>query len=737
MFAVPPGFTAKRSGTPVVVASMWGVGYSDRGQIHGEAEYYFDPTPVYSGIDFSKVKSVIGQNCHVIKTDGTLWGWGQNLAGQVGDGTTIAKSSPVQLGTQSNWSMVATGGLYSMAIDAAGKLYGWGSQTNGVLGTGSSSGARSVIFQIGTLTNWAQVSAGRSHTSAVKTDGTLWSWGDNQVGALGDGTIIAKNSPVQIGLLTDWRQVSVGDLFAMATKSDGTLWGWGFGSGGRLGNGATGNISSPVQIGTLTDWLSVECNISGAVAIKSNGTVWTWGGGLQGQLGDSTTVAKSSPVQVGTLSWAYASTGMDNSNTTSNIIDYGIQGGHLYSWGSNAANALGISSTATLMSSPVQIGTRTDWAWAHQGAGPSYFGDTSGNLFAVGKNIELCMLRDFRKSNVTQLSSTTWSKISVGQKHAVAIKSDGSMWTWGDNQSFQLAAAKITNTVDFRMNAIQIGSGQSWAYCYAGSDNTFAVRADNTLWVCGSNIGSPLGDGTAAVKSVLTQIGSLTNWKTVVSSRDSNPSTFAIKTDGTLWAWGSATGGKFGDGTAVSKSVPTQIGTLTDWATVATDQATTIAVKSDGTLWSWGSASNGARGAVGSVSSPVQVGTAVNWAKVDLNWQTTGAVTTDGKLFMWGLGTSGQIGDGTIITKSVPTQIGTLTTWADVKVGLSSIYALKTDGTVWAWGSNSVGQLGNGTLTNTSSPIQIGTHTDWVAITAGGYAAGTYTGATMLGIRHE
>jgi len=156
------------------------------------------------------------------------------------------------------------------------------------------------------LTDWDTLSCNNTHTLAVKTDGTLWAWGSNSFGFLGDGTTIDRLSPVQIGSLTDWSKVATNSQGAsMAIKTDGTLWSWGYNTTyGELGLGDKTNRSSPVQVGALTDWADVKGSYDCFWAIKTDGTLWAWGRNQFGQLGLGDIVDRSSPVQVGSsTSW--------------------------------------------------------------------------------------------------------------------------------------------------------------------------------------------------------------------------------------------------------------------------------------------------------------------------------------------------------------------------------------------------------------------------------------------------
>ena len=193
--------------------------------------------------------------------EGEMWGSGGGHSGKLGDGTTVSKSSPVQVGSISNFTDAAVGNGSVYGITADGKLYAWGEGTNGALGHGNVT-SYSVPTQVGALTDWARIYAEQrgTHAYAIKTDGTLWAWGQNANGALGLGDVVSRSSPVQVGALTDWDFLypTSTDL-VMAVKTDGTLWGWGSNLTwpGILGTSTAVAYSSPVQIGALTTYQAI------------------------------------------------------------------------------------------------------------------------------------------------------------------------------------------------------------------------------------------------------------------------------------------------------------------------------------------------------------------------------------------------------------------------------------------------------------------------------------------------
>lgn len=292
-----------------------------------------------------------------IKSDGTLWCWGDNLRGQLGNNTVTHRSSPIQtIAFGTNWKVCAGGPLTSFAIKTDGTLWSWGSGTNGVLGnnaiTHRSSPAQTVAFG----TNWKSVAAG-AHALAIKTDGTLWCWGLNNVGQLGDNTRTHRSSPVQVvGFATNWKQVSAGYRTSGGVKTDGTLWMWGEGADGRLGRDSTADASSPVQtIAFGTNWKQVACGFRHTGAVKTDGTLWMWGLNIDGNLGTNDLVHRSSPIQTIAYGNNWKNVACKASYTIATKTD-----GTLWGWGLNTYGFLGDNSSIP-KSSPVQVGSLNTW----------------------------------------------------------------------------------------------------------------------------------------------------------------------------------------------------------------------------------------------------------------------------------------------------------------------------------------------------------------------------------------
>jgi hypothetical protein len=177
--------------------------------------------------------------------------------------------------------------------------FAWGANETGQLGNGTTTQRWTPGRVIGTGAVWTKVSARGAHTVALKTNGTLWAWGYNEYGQLGDGTTIDRLRPVRV-LGTGWASVTAGLGFTVGVRKDGALWAWGNNHVGELGDGTTTNRSRPVRIGTGTNWASVSAGGDHTVAVKTDGTLWAWGWNVYGRLGDGTTATRATPVRIGT-----------------------------------------------------------------------------------------------------------------------------------------------------------------------------------------------------------------------------------------------------------------------------------------------------------------------------------------------------------------------------------------------------------------------------------------------------
>ncbi|MBS1534699.1 MAG: T9SS type A sorting domain-containing protein [Bacteroidetes bacterium] len=350
---------------------------------------------------------------------------------------------------------------------------------------------------------WSQIAAGEYHTLAIKSDGTLWAWGNNDYGQLGDGTTINKSIPTQIGSDTDWMAIDAAGSNSMALKSNGTLWAWGNNNLGLIGDGNHGDgvfNTLPTQIGFDTDWVKFAIK---SFAIKSNGTLWGWGYNLDGRLGTGDNLPHYTPVQIGAESdWIDINTG-PNQNLA-------LKSNHsLWGWGMNKSGSLAIGepSETFIITTPTQTGNNSiDWQKIEVGGCcSSKMIKTDGSLWAMGlgSNGNLGNGDVVSVNTPTQVGiETDWNTISTSN-HSCGIKSNGTLWAWGYNGAGQIGDGTTIN----RTTPVQVGTDKTWLSVKAGANYTVAISDDHTLYAWGYNNKGQLGDGTLQTRNTITQIG--------------------------------------------------------------------------------------------------------------------------------------------------------------------------------------------------------------------------------------
>jgi len=664
------------------------------------------PTPSDTGNLWCMVRSGTAHSVG-LRTDRTLWAWGENEYGQLGDGTISDKTTPQQVGSDDDWAYTdAGGGGYSysghtVAIKNDGTLWTWGSGYEGQLGTGYH-WSQTVPLKVGTEQDWVFVSAGMRHTMAIKSDGSLWAFGDNSWGKLGDGTLDDAFEPVRIGTDTDWIAVLAGANHTVALKTDGSLWAWGSNGNGELGDGTTTATRTPKRIGTVTDWRSVAAGSGQTMAIREDGSLWGWGWNRWGKLGDDTTDDRYLPIRIGTDNdWVLVTAGSEHVLALKS-------GGSVWTWGNGGIGELG-DGTAGSRYVPTRCGTDSDWSALYAGQSHIFGIKSSGVLLGWGSNhVHQLGYGSVDKYNTPGPvnSDTDWSVLSGGNDHTMAVKNDGTLWGWGDNRYGELGNGTVVGLPE----PTRIGSSSDWESVAAGSDYTLALKTDGSLWGWGRNDSGQLGDGTTTGKRVPKRIGTDADWHSIHAGASHSS---AIKDDGTLWGWGrNLYVGAVGDGTTENRTSPVRIGSDNDWSIVAPGYLHTVAIRTDGSLWAWGDNGTGqlGDGTTEDRYSPVRIGNDTDWTAVsaggDNNRGHSLALKSDGSLWAWGYGGSGQLGDDTGNGYHTPIRIGNDTDWVAVTAFGYSSAALKSDGSLWTWGSNYSGQLGHGdTWRATPAPV--------------------------------
>jgi alpha-tubulin suppressor-like RCC1 family protein len=344
----------------LITPELWSWGWNIYGQLGNNTSVDRSiPVTTFAGETNWKQISTGRFNTAAIKTDGTLWGWGLNGSGQLGDNTSVNRSTPVTtFAGGTNWKQIACGNNHTAAIKTDGTLWTWGSNFNGELGDNTTTNRLTPVTTFAGGTNWKQVSGGSGHTAAIKTDGTLWTWGYNIFGQLGNNTTTHRSTPVTtFAGGTNWKQVSGGGTHTAAIKTDGTLWTWGSNSNGQLGDNTGTTRSTPVTtFAGGTNWKQVAGGGLHIAAIKTDGTLWTWGYNIFGQLGDNTTTNRSIPVTTfaGGTTWKQVDGG--DSYTAAIKTD-----GTLWGWGVGGSGQLGDNTTTNRTTPVTTFAGGTNW----------------------------------------------------------------------------------------------------------------------------------------------------------------------------------------------------------------------------------------------------------------------------------------------------------------------------------------------------------------------------------------
>jgi alpha-tubulin suppressor-like RCC1 family protein len=659
-----------------------------------------------------------------IHDDGTLWATGDNARGQLGTGSTASQPAWVKVGSATNWVRVAAGAQHSLALQANGTLWAWGDNTAGQLGIGTNSGTGFVATPTQVPGIYTQLAAGNAHSLALQANGTLWAWGDNFYGQLGNtannATHAPNPTPVQVGNVI-YTQLAAGYDFDLALRQDGTLWAWGRNTYGQLGNsthtGTDDATPTPTQVGGAV-YTQLAAGQYHSLALQADGSLYAWGNNFYGQLGTATgtgaNTANPTPTQVpGTYTRLAAGLGHSLALQAT---------GSLYAWGDNAAGQLGTGSGAP-SATPTQVpGTYVQLA---AGASHALALQANGGLWAWGSNTSGQLGSGSTSPAATPAATGTalpTRSTAMGSSFGLAVRADGTLWAWGDNTGGQLGIGTTTS----RTRPVQVGTDNDWVQVAAGTSFSLALKANGTVWAWGLNNYGQLGNtsnlGSISVGNTTpTQVGTGTYVRIAAGAFHS----LALTADGSLWTWGSNYYGQLGNGTnsasaSATSPNPTQISG--SYLQLAAGIYHSIALRANGSLYTWGSNDQGQLGVSqnfgsGLINSPTLV--AGTYTALAAGSFHTLALAANGTLSTWGSNSDGQLGNiprGTPNTATAGTVTGSYT---QVAAGATHSLALRADGTLWAWGNNSSGQLGRGNTAaiNSTIPTQEATGaTSWTTL---------------------
>jgi alpha-tubulin suppressor-like RCC1 family protein len=612
-----------------------------------------------------------GHSCALL-ADQSVWCWGRNTTGQLGDGTSTDSMIPVRVSSLPSAIAVAAGHDHTCAIDVSHEVWCWGSNAFGELGDGTTSVQEDFpVLAQGVLA--VQVSAGDGFTCAVTLAATVDCWGDNNFGELGDGTTADSSTPQPVTGLTGVTQVAAGYFHACALESNGTVWCWGSNTFGGLGNGSTTDSDVPM-LASIENVVYVAAGADDTCAIVSGGDLVCWGANNVGQLGTGDFVDHSLPAQV---------VGM---TTSAQQVTLGED--------------FGCAIAA--------VPTATAFCWGDtDGHGQLGNGSFKGDLDFPTPVFGLTTIPSGLPSGPQQLAA--------GAHHTCVLLVSGPVECWGQGFFGSIGDGSTldrdipTSTIGLPISATSVDSVS------AGIVTGCAVNGDLTASCWGQMVGD--GSPLLTVHTSAVPVPSLP-FKSVSQVSAAFGACALVMLGGlatNVRCWGDNASGELGDNTTTDRTTPVKVHGLNHVQWVTTGGRHACALVQNGGAWCWGANGNGelGDGTTTDRHTPVQVaGLPLNLGQIGAGGTHTCALRKNGSVWCWGSGGKGELGNGSTSDSSTPVQVSGLTGVVQIAVGGNllggdSTCALTGVGAVWCWGWNKAGQLGNGTTSDSDVPVPV------------------------------
>ena len=634
----------------------------------------------------------------MLRESGTISCWGANNYGQLGNGQSTGDSEddntdslvPVQVEGIADATAITTGEEYSCALREGGTVYCWGTNWYGQLGNGTEAGSSTPMQVVG-INDATAITAGRSHSCALHQAGTISCWGNNIWGQLGNGTDAEFLVPVQVVGITDATAITAGWQHSCALHQTGTISCWGNNSSGQLGNITTTHSSVPVQVVGITDATDITTGTAHTCALHQDSTISCWGNNNWGQLGNRTDTWRSSvPVEVADITDATAITAGGGFTPDGHTCAL-HQDSSISCWGSNNEGQLG-NGTDDDSSVPVSVADIIDATAIAAGDLHSCALNERGAIFCWGKN---------EHGQLGNLTYTWWSLVT-GE------------WSW-----VPVEVADITDAT-----AITTG-GRIHSEVFSRKGHSCALHQGGKISCWGNNDEGQLGNRTETDNWMPMEIVGITDATTITTG---GGHTCALHQGGKISCWGNNDYGQLGNRTDADYWTPMEIVGITDAIAISAGGGYTCALHQDGTISCWGNNDYGQLGYETDTwwsSEPVEVVDITDATAISTGMEHACALHQDGKISCWGRNYYGQLGNGTKTWwSSVPVEVIGITDATAISAGYAAhSCALHQAGTISCWGNNNYGQLGNGQKgisTASSEPVEVIGITNAIAITTGG-----------------
>ena len=712
------------------------------------------PGPVVGNFTGGLIEAGAVHTCALLARR-TVQCWGGDGLGQLGNGPTVS-SGPgrVSVTGLANVFALSAGTNHTCAIVIGGQVYCWGANDKGQIGNGDSGAGKHVDTPaaVSGLANAIAVSAGGDHTCAVKADFTAVCWGGNATGQLGNDVLAVQDSPTPVSVhlgfnqpLTGLATISAGSGHTCATAQSGSVWCWGDDGAGQLGNGVPGGHTwIPQQVrksGAPNDFVidagEVVARYVSTCLVDTSWHGRCWGGNGWGQLGLGGGGDQAYATLVPDLTSVAAIGPASNHGVHFCAVRADATG---QCWGANDQGQIGVGVTSQTQSTPatvlglsgavqVSVGFQDSCALLANGSAMCWGNNASGQLGSGAPTQEPT------PTLVTGFSvGAPAVQIDAGASHTCALLANGTARCWGAGGSGRLGTGSTSNR-----STPGTVSGLSGATAIsAGGSHTCALLATGTARCWGLNSSGQLGNNSTTSHSTPVTVSGLTG-AIAISAGGSH--TCALLSNGTVKCWGLNSSGQLGDGTTTSRHTPVSVKTsstvtLSGVVAISAGTSHTCALLSNGTARCWGAGSYGRLGTNSTANKAyatavygVTTATAVasRFASISAGGAHTCARLANGTARCWGDGASGRLGNGSTSNHSTPVTVSGLTAVAQVSAGGSHSCALLANGTARCWGSGAYGQLGNGSTTSHSTPVTVSGLAGATSISAGG----NHTAATL------
>ncbi|NBT26149.1 MAG: RCC1 repeat-containing protein [Actinobacteria bacterium] len=721
---------------------------------------------------------------------GKAYCWGDNSAGQLGDGTTgTPRTTPAAVGVGMVFASLAAGAAHTCGLTSEGVAYCWGGNDSGQLGIGTSgtglqdrSADKNVPTAVSGGISFRSLVAGAYHTCGLTSSWTTACWGLNESGQLLPHTSGNRNSPME----------EVGLRFTrLVAGSSHTC---GLEAGGAYCWGAHPAGSTPQLVVGAYSFANITSGASHACGLTASGTAYCWGNNASGQLGDGTTVGVTSPVavsggQVLSSSGQFFSTGGQFFSALSGGGSFtcGIttDGGYAidvtvhtvtYCWGSNRYGQIGDGSpgdgtTSADRLAPVLIkrlfrslATGGDHACGLNTTGVAYcWGRNDKGQLGDGTTINRSTPTTVNISAVPVVVPTpsvekaAFSSLAAGGYHTCGLTSAGAAYCWGANSSGELGDGTTTN----RASPVAVTGGKTFASIVAGTRHTCGLTSAGAAYCWGYNAYGQIGDGTAGggdaqgngshTADRLSPVA-VSGGKTFTSLAAGGSNTCGLTSAGVAYCWGNNYFGQIGDGTtgtalgddSANRLAPTAVSGNLIFSGLAMGVFHTCGRTTVGKAYCWGQNSGGqiGDGTIGTNRlSPVAVSGNQSFSSLVVGYKDTCGVTAPGGAFCWGENNFGQIGDGTgglgysdhSSDRSSPVGVSGSQTFARLAAGESYACGVTTGSAAYCWGGNAFGQIGDGSMTGRVTPAAVAGSKQFTTLTTGWYHT---CGLTTAGIAY-